>query len=77
LPEAALGLAVLDPSGTNYDENCTTGLALQAGQSYSCSLSQPWGSVGTYTAWADWEDYNGIWHQGQLGPNQTFTLAAG
>jgi hypothetical protein len=32
--------------------------------------------VGTYTAWADWQDYNGNWHQGQLGPNQNFTLAA-
>ncbi len=51
-------------------------LTLQAGQSYTCNLSNPWGSTGTYTVWADWLDYNGNWHQGQLGPNQTFTLAS-
>jgi hypothetical protein len=65
----------LDPSGANDDENCATGLTLAAGQSYTCDVSGAWGSVGSYTAWADWEDYNGDWHQGQLGPNQTFTLA--
>lgn len=70
-------VAVLDPYNVNYDEDCApTGLALSARQSYSCDLSQPWGSAGTYTMWADWQDYNGHWHQGQLGPNQTLTLAA-
>ena len=68
-------VGLLDPSGANYDENCATGLALAAGQSHTCDITAPWGSAGTYIAWADWEDYNGNWHQGELGPNQTFTLA--
>ena len=71
-----LTLAVRDPSSVAYDQTCATGLSLQAGQSYTCTLSNTWGSTGTYTIWADWLDYGGNWHQGQLGPNQTFTLTS-
>ncbi|GAA1753969.1 hypothetical protein GCM10009810_12260 [Nostocoides vanveenii] len=73
-----LTLALRDPWGQNYDQVCATGLTLQPGETKTCSSSTPWGSVGTYTLWPDWQDYNGAgnWHTGDLGPNQTFTLAA-
>jgi hypothetical protein len=71
-------VAVRDPNGQNVDRICSggTSLTLTAGQSWTChaSATTGYGSTGTYTLWADWEDYNGAWHQGQLGPNQTFTL---
>jgi hypothetical protein len=69
-------LAVLDPHSVHYDQICTGQMTLSAGQTYTCNLSQVWGSTGPYTIWADWLDVNNVWHQGQLGPNQTFTLAA-
>jgi hypothetical protein len=71
----SLIVGVLDPFQHPYPQVCATGLAMQPGQSYTCNVSVPWGSSGTFTTWADWEDYNNNWHQGQLGPNQTFTLA--
>ncbi len=72
-----LVLVVYDPSLTQYDEDCVTpgSLTLSAGQSYTCSLSQPWGSTGTYSVYADWVDTSNVWHYPQLGPNQPFTLA--
>jgi nitrogen fixation protein FixH len=73
-------VAIRGPSGEGLDKLCSggAGLTLAAGQVWTCTASATtgFGSPGTYTYWADWLDYNGNWHQGQLGPNQTFTLQA-
>jgi hypothetical protein len=68
-----LFLAVRDPSGTNYDQLCTTNLTLAAGRSHTCKLRNAWASPGTYTVWPDWKDTSGDFHA--LGPNQTFKLS--
>lgn len=71
-----LTLALRDPYGSNYDQLCARGLTLQPGESKVCTSSSPWSSVGTYTLWPDWQDYNGNWHDGQLGPRAKFSLTA-
>lgn len=71
-------LAVRGPSGNALDINCDggTGITLQPDQEWTCdaNLPQGFGQMGSYTFWADWLDYNGQWHQGQLGANRTMTI---
>ncbi|HSE61073.1 MAG TPA: cutinase family protein [Candidatus Saccharimonadales bacterium] len=77
---ARLEVAVRDPGGNAQDVPCAggEGLTLAANQTFTCDarLPQGYGSTGTYTYWADWMDYAGVWHHGQLGANQSFTLGA-
>ncbi len=72
-------VAVRDPGNQPVDKTCTsgTGLSLAAGASWACNASATtgFGSPGTYTYWADWLDYGGNWHTGQLSSTQSFTLA--
>jgi hypothetical protein len=71
---------VRGPAGDALDVPCANGdgVALQAGQTFTCtaSLGTGYGSPGTFTYWADWQGYDSNWHTGQLGPMQQFTLAA-
>ena len=70
-----LVLAVRNPDNTPYDQICRSALTLAAGERVACDLTLNWGSPGTYTVWVDWLDFNGNWHEGELGPRQTFVLA--
>ena len=54
-----------------------TNVTIPAGQTFVCDapIDTGYGSLGTYTYWADWASPNGgAWHMGELGPTQTFTL---
>jgi hypothetical protein len=72
-------VAVRGPSGNPLDVICDgggSGFSLQPDEEWTCSvtLSTGYGQAGNYTFWADWMDYGGVWHQGQLGGNKPLTL---
>jgi hypothetical protein len=71
-----LSIPIRDPYGSPYDLPCATDVSIPPGGGFSCDVSNPWGSVGTYTYWADWMTPGGVWHLGDLGPQSTFTLSA-
>ncbi|HSE61267.1 MAG TPA: CHAP domain-containing protein [Candidatus Saccharimonadales bacterium] len=71
-------VAVRNSSGGNLDVPCNNGdgVGLPANTSWTCTayLQQGYGSATAYTYWADWQDYNNVWHVGQLSGNNTFTV---
>jgi surface antigen len=62
-------VAVRGPGGSNLDVSCSNGLSLAAGQEFTCAVTVPtgYGSTGPFQFWADWLDFAGAWHTGQLG----------
>lgn len=70
-------VAVRAPDGSAQDVQCQngTGVTIQPNQEWTCAapLPQGYGSSGTYTFWADWQGYDGSWHDTQLGWHNTFT----
>jgi hypothetical protein len=69
----------VDPA-VPIDTLCTNGLdvTVPAGGTFDCDAPRPGGypAAGGYTYWADWWGFPDVWHHGELGPDQTFTLAA-
>jgi surface antigen len=64
-------VAVRTPGGGNMDVTCNNGagVALAPGQEWTCAAynDNGYGSSGQFQFWADWQDYNDVWHPGQLG----------
>ncbi len=72
-----LVVGILGPGvNNNLTQNCDsqTKLSLQPNEETVCHLivGTGFGQVGTYRFWADWQDWNGKWHEGQLGSSQNF-----
>jgi len=74
-------VAVRGPSGNALDVFCDNGVGvtLQPDQEWTCNANLPtgYGQTGTFTFWPDWLDFNGQWHQGQLGANKTLAIGNG
>lgn len=68
-------VAVRTPGGGNMDVTCNdgVGVALAPNQEWTCAAynNNGYGSTGGFQFWADWQDYNGTWHAGQLSPTLT------
>jgi hypothetical protein len=73
-----LVVAIRGPAGDNLDIGCAngSGVTIQASEEWTCSvqLSQGFGSTGQFRFWADWQDYGGNWHYGQLGSELTLNV---
>jgi len=72
-----LVVAIAGPGvNNNLTQNCDwqSKLSLQPNEETVCHLivGTGFGQVGTYRFWADWQDWNGKWHEGQLGSSQNF-----
>jgi hypothetical protein len=71
-------VAVRGPGNTNQDVTCAngSGVSLQPNDEWTCSvnLAQGYGQTGTFTFWADWQDYANNWHAGELGSTTATTL---
>jgi len=71
-----LVVAVRGPAGNALDVPCANGngVTLTPGQEWTCDVRLPtgYGSTGQFRFWADWLDYGGKWHEGQLGSSQNY-----